>query len=141
MPTLKQIRSISLIIVVTFCLIYSEALAQRGTGRIYNPDTVETLKGTVESIETLSSKGMGPGVHIGLKTDQGHIVPVHLGPKWFMDKQALQLKQGDSIEVTGSRVTISNMPAIIASEIKRGDEVLKLRDANGYPYWSRRGRK
>ncbi len=33
-------------------------------------------------------------------------------------------------------------PALIAAEVKKGNEVMKLRDANGVPAWSggRRGR-
>jgi hypothetical protein len=40
------------------------------------------------------------------------------------------------VEVKGSRVTFEGKPAIIAAEVKKGDEVLKLRDENGFPMWS-----
>lgn len=36
----------------------------------------------------------------------------------------------------GSRVTFQGKPAVIAAEVKKGDEVLKLRDETGLPAWS-----
>lgn len=36
----------------------------------------------------------------------------------------------------GSRVNIMGRPALIASELKKGDSVLKLRDENGIPVWA-----
>ncbi|MDI6852119.1 MAG: hypothetical protein QME75_00745 [Deltaproteobacteria bacterium] len=43
---------------------------------------------------------------------------------------------GDRLEVTGSRITYQGNPAIIASEVKKGDKALKLRDAQGIPAWA-----
>jgi hypothetical protein len=40
------------------------------------------------------------------------------------------------VEVTGSRVTFDGKPALIAAEIKKGNEALTLRDASEYPVWS-----
>jgi hypothetical protein len=31
---------------------------------------------------------------------------------------------------------LDGKPALIAAEVKKGDEVMKLRDANGVPAWS-----
>ena len=36
----------------------------------------------------------------------------------------------------GARTTFAGKPAIIAAEVKKGDEVLKLRDDSGFPVWS-----
>lgn len=107
--------------------------------RMYNPQTVENLSGEVEKVELFTPRrGMSQGVHIILKTEKGSI-PVHLGPSWYIDKQGLKFAPGDKVQVTGSRVTFNNKPAIIASEVKKGDQTLKLRDEKGFPAWSRRG--
>jgi hypothetical protein len=47
-----------------------------------------------------------------------------------------KIQKGDTIEVKGSRVTITGKPAIIAAEVKKGDNVLVLRDNNGIPAWT-----
>ena len=48
-----------------------------------------------------------PGMQVHgllLKTDKGNIT-VQLGPPAYVRKQGFDLKQGDSLEVTGSQVT------------------------------------
>ncbi|HLK12947.1 MAG TPA: DNA-binding protein [Candidatus Binatia bacterium] len=112
-----------------------------GQGRLYDPKTVETVRGEVLAVERVSQgRGRGYGVHLSLKTDK-ETIPVHLGPMWFLEKQKLQVKAHDQVEVTGSRVELGGKPVLIAAEIKRGDATLELRDQAGIPRWSgRRGR-
>ncbi len=105
-------------------------------GRMYDPKTVETIRGAVEKVEKITPmRGMSYGVHILVKTDKGTI-DVHLGPGWYMDNQDVKIMAGDEVEVTGSRITFRNRPAIIAAEVKKGDKVLTLRDPNGIPVWA-----
>jgi hypothetical protein len=40
------------------------------------------------------------------------------------------------VEVKGSCITFGGNPAIIAAEVKKGDDVMKLRDDNGVPAWA-----
>jgi hypothetical protein len=110
-------------------------------GRLYNPSTVTTVVGNVVAVNQMTPmKGMGPGIHVELKTDEGN-VDVHLGPAWYLDRQDTRIQKGDRIEVKGSRVTVGGKPALIAAEVRKGDELLKLRDEQGIPVWSgwRRG--
>ena len=107
-----------------------------GYQRMYNPATVETVTGTIESIDrTVPMKGMSRGVHVTLKTEKGP-VSVHLGPEWYVERLDGKLAIGDLVEVKGSRVTFAGNPAIIAAEVKKGDAVLKLRDDSGTPAWA-----
>lgn len=132
----------------------SVALAQpwkgwRGSGgwgiggnyqRMYNPATVETLSGTVESVEQIiPNKGMSRGVHLMLKTEK-ETIAIHLGPSWFVERLDIKINKGDGIEVTGSRVNFDGKPAVIAAEVKKGESVLVLRDSSGIPVWSGRKR-
>ncbi len=104
--------------------------------RMYNPATVETVTGNVESVEKVTPmKGMRYGIHLMLKTDK-ETIPVHLGPGWFIERLDTRLVKGDTVEVKGSRVTVAGKPAIIAAEVKKGEETLKLRDENGVPVWA-----
>lgn len=107
--------------------------------RMYDVTTVETLKGTVASVEkmTMRNRGMrrGYGIHVMLETGT-ETIPVHLGPSWFLDKQDVKIQKGDKIEVLGSRITYDDKPAVVAAEVKKGSNVLKLRDDKGFPYWS-----
>ena len=141
---------IGLLVAISILLTASIALAQpwkgwRGSGgwgmgtqyqKMYNPATVETVSGTVESIDkNTPMKGMHYGIHLLLKTDK-ETIPVHLGPGWYIERLDTKIEKGDKIEVKGSRITFQGKPAIIASEVKKGDNILKLRDDNGIPAWS-----
>jgi hypothetical protein len=78
---------------------------------------------------------MSYGVHLTLKTDK-ETVSVHLGPGWYIENQDVKIEPKDKVEVTGSRVTFDGKPAVVAAEIKKGDESIKLRDESGYPVWT-----
>lgn len=105
-------------------------------GRMYNPATVETVSGTVESVDKIIPvKGMYAGVHVMLKTDK-EAVSVHLGPEWYIERLDTEIGKGDNIEVKGSRVTFDGKAAIIAAEVKKGDSILVLRDNAGIPAWA-----
>jgi hypothetical protein len=109
--------------------------------RMFDPKTVETLSGEVVSVDQAASgRSMASGVHFTLKTEK-ETVPVHLGPSWYLEKQAVTIAPGDKVEVTGSRITYQGKPAIIAAEVKKGGQVLKLRDATGVPAWAGQGRR
>jgi hypothetical protein len=117
--------------------------AQRGgpggggpQGRFYDPKTVETVSGEILGLDTFSGRHGMAGVHANLKTDKGETIPVHLGPAWYLDKQSVTLKQGDKVTVRGSRITFDGKPAIIAAEVTRQGQTLRLRDDNGVPVWA-----
>ena len=103
---------------------------------MYDPAKVETLSGTVEAItQVMPMKGMRSAVALTLKTDK-ETVSVHLGPEWYISRLDTKIEKGDTIEVKGVRATFFGKPSIIAGEIKKGDNVLVLRDSTGIPVWS-----
>jgi hypothetical protein len=107
-------------------------------GRLYDPQTVETVAGDVVEVFTVESPrdASGHGVHIRLRTDR-EIVPVHLGPEWYVQAQDLQIESGERITVTGSRVMLERQPVLLAAMVQRGDgDVLIFRDDDGFPRWS-----
>ncbi|HZV45975.1 MAG TPA: hypothetical protein VFG06_01340 [Thermodesulfovibrionales bacterium] len=104
--------------------------------KMYNPKTVETITGVVVSVDKITPmKGMSHGVHMILKTDK-ETIAVHLGPSWYIENQDIKIEQKDKVEVRGSRITFEGKPAIIAAEVQKGNEILKLRDEKGLPVWS-----
>lgn len=104
--------------------------------RMFETKSVDTVSGEVVNVDQIvPNKGMSRGVHLVLKTDK-ETLSVHLGPAWYLENQDVKLEKKDRIEVTGSRITFGGKPAIIASEVRKGDEVLTLRDKAGLPVWS-----
>ena len=138
-------------IMVAFGLILaSGSYAQRGMkwkgsggwgpgaqySRMFDPKTVETISGEVVSVDKITPmKGMYYGVHLMVRTEKG-MISVHLGPGWYLENQDVKIEPKDKIEIKGSRVTFEGKPVIIAAEVKKGDERLKLRDENGFPAWA-----
>lgn len=137
--------AIALSLILTSSIAFAAWRGWRGSGgwgmgsqyqRMYNPATVETLTGTVESVDKITPmKGMMYGVHLLLKTDK-EAISVHLGPGWYIERLDTKIEKGDKVEVKGSRITFDGKPAIIAAEIKKGDSVLILRDSSGIPAWA-----
>jgi hypothetical protein len=104
--------------------------------RLYDAKTVETVKGEVVGVDRFSpGKGMGYGVHLQLKTDK-ETLSVHLGPSWYIENQDTRIEAKDVVEVKGSRVIFEGKPALIAAEVKKGDDTLRLRDQDGYAFWA-----
>ena len=140
------------LIIILSVLLATSAFAQTGPGmrwqgsggwgmggkyqHMYDPQTVESVKGTVESIETPAPmRGMHHAVIIVLKTDKGTI-PVHLGPEWYIERLDVKIQKGDVIGVRGSSVEFNGRHIIIAAEVQKGSQVLTLRDDKGIPVWA-----
>ena len=109
--------------------------------RMYNPKTVETLSGEVVSLEktAFGRRGRSLGVHFTCRPPRDDPGPP--GAQLVSGETRPDLVSGDKVEVTGSRVTYQGQPAIIAAEVKKGGQVLKLRDAAGVPAWAGQGRR
>ncbi len=140
-------KSISTVLAI-ICLAAVPLLqAQRGkgTGRMYNPATEATIKGSIESVDQgaqgmMMKMGMGMGTHITVKTAEGD-KQVMLGPTQFLSGKGFTFAKGDQVEVTGSKVTMGGNEYLIAREVVKDGKTLTLRDKNGKPEWSGRGAK
>jgi DNA/RNA endonuclease YhcR with UshA esterase domain len=119
---------------------------RRGTqgprgARNYNPATETTFTGTVADVQTASGPGNGPGgLHLTVRNN-GETEDVRLGPASYIQSKNFTFVKGDSVTVTGSKTTVNGQQVVIAREIKKGDQVLTLRDKQGIPLWSGRGRR
>ncbi len=147
---MKKTLTLATILSLLSILFAIESFAQKGMplkgsrgwgmgapyGRMYDAKTVETISGEVVSVDKIiPSKGMSYGIHLTVKTEK-ETISVHLGPSWYLENQDVKIEPKDKIDVKGSRISFRGKPAIIAAEVKKRDETLKLRDENGFPVWS-----
>ncbi len=121
------------------------SFAQAGPGpgqraRQYDPSTEMTMKGTVAGVTQQAGRNGWNGTHLTLKTDDTAI-QVHVGPSAYVEQQGFSFANGDEIEVTGSKVKMGGQDVLLAREIKKDSNVLKLRDAQGVPLWAGKGRQ
>jgi DNA/RNA endonuclease YhcR with UshA esterase domain len=120
-------------------------LAQGGMGQRrqvpkYNPSTEVTVKGTVGEVKEVTGRRGWAGTHLTLKTEN-ETLDVHLGPASFLAEKKFKLAKGDQIEVTGSKIKYEGADALLAREVKKGNQTLTLRNAQGIPQWSRSSRR
>jgi hypothetical protein len=105
--------------------------------RMIDPNKIETIFGTVEKIDiTTPHRMMSHGVYLNLKTEK-ELIQVILGPVWYIERLDFQLNVGDQVEVKGFPVILQGKQSMIAAEIKKGNDLLILRDIHGIPVWSR----
>jgi len=136
MRTLKLL-SVSIVSVGLASAVYAQG-GMRGGGN-YNPATETTVTGTIDSVNDVPSSGRGGGgLHLVLALPAGPL-EVHVGPASFVSSKNVAFTKGDALTIVGSKVTMAGQEVVIAREIKKGDQVLTLRDAKGLPLWSGRG--
>ena len=113
----------------------------RGTPR-YDPAKEITLKGIVNDVKEQTCRNCGvraAGVHLVLDTN-GETIEVHVGPAWFLQKNSYTFSKGDTLEIIGSKVQLAGADVVLARQIRKGDSLMTLRDARGFPAWSGRRR-
>lgn len=104
-------------------------------GRGYDLNKVETVDGEVVSVDTyMSRRGVSQGVHLLVNTGR-ETVEVHLAPSWYLEDRDFAIAPEDKITIVGSRMNVDGQQAIVASQIKKGNETLILRDEGGFPLW------
>jgi sporulation protein YlmC with PRC-barrel domain len=112
-------------------------------GKAFSAGTVKTITGTVESVGSFKPEGAMAGATGGLrlrvKTSEGQTMIVHAGPISYAEQQQFYVMPGDQITITGSETKMRGRSVILASEVKKDDKTLALRDKSGKPMWSMGG--
>ena len=110
----------------------------RGPGaRPFDPNSMTAFQGDIVDVQRIA-RGRHQGVHLTVAMGSEQVT-VHLGPDFYVDGQPLKLAKGDRVEVKGARTTFNGETVVIALEVRRGDQVLALRDTGGVPLWRGQG--
>lgn len=114
----------------------SKACGGCGAGGMYDPAKAEVMTGQVVSVQRIESM-RGPGKGIVLTVNVGSETrAVHLGPSWYLERQNVQIAEGDQVEIKGADTVRPRGTVFLAAEVKKGSEVLILRDEKGVPAWA-----
>lgn len=104
---------------------------------MFQPGTVETVRGTVQSVGTFRLQGVShAGLRLRIKTDEGKMLVVRVGPLSYIEHQNISFHRGDQVTVTGSPVRAGWRHVIVASQITMGDKTVTLRTKEGKPLWN-----
>jgi sporulation protein YlmC with PRC-barrel domain len=118
----------------------------------FDPNAMTTVTGVIDSVGTFTPdeirrssqrdhdrSGHTPdtvdGIRLRVKTTDGNRVTVYAGPQPFADKNNIQFYYGDNVKITGSKVNVDGRGVIMATEITKGNQTLKLLDNTGRPLW------
>lgn len=101
----------------------------------YDVNNVQEFKGEIIRIDQfVPNRGMGNGYEIVLRTTTGERI-VHVGPVWYVKDLSVKLQVGDWVEVEGSEFDFNGQLVIMAGEIERNEEKMRLRNERGQPMW------
>lgn len=127
---------------IAAALATTPAFAQGGKGmgmHHYNKSTERTVTGVVEKVLTHQAKNGGTGLHLSFKAETG-VLDVHVGPTNWLSSKKYEFAAGDTLTVTGSATQVNGADVFIAREIVKGGQTFTLRNADGFPLWSGRGK-
>ncbi len=123
---------------VVLCLVLSAALITLSVGGQeaqtprtqaprYKFTTEVNVTGVVQEVKHQASPTGLLGTHLIVWVGSEKL-DVHLG---LTRSEKVQFFPGDLVEVTGSRLRYANADLVLAREIKKGDQVLILRNSRG----------
>jgi hypothetical protein len=101
---------------------------------IFDPQAVTTVEGDIVNVQAGQGR-RGQGVFLTLAVGSED-VQVIVGPSFYLDQQSVKLAAGEKVEVKGSRTRWGGQAVLVAQEIRKGNEVLPLRDGDGVPLWA-----
>ena len=108
--------------------------------KLYSLDEWDDFKGYVVGFKKIIPlSGMAPGVALLVRDrDSKEVVIVHLGPRAFVNPNAVGVRKGDKIKVKGVWAEIKGKEVFMASKVKKGDHFeYKLRlTKDGTPFWT-----
>lgn len=117
--------------------------------RLWNPSRRAEITGTIEKVGYYAPAGrnMGEGVELvikpytralmpGEKRPTLHTVTTQLGPAWYVEQNLPDLRRGQQVTIGGSWVTMGRHEILMASSLRREQQTVQLRNAQGMPAWA-----
>jgi DNA/RNA endonuclease YhcR with UshA esterase domain len=93
------------------------------------------IKGVIDEVKDRNCPISGTlGSHLMIKAD-GKVYEVHVAPTKFVKSYEVVFQKGDEVEIKGIKTTYQGVDAILAREIKRGNDDFLFRDPQGKPIW------
>ena len=132
--------SITLVVILlgTSCLFSQpgRGMNQSDITKLYNTATEATVEGKIFKVEVADSGyGRFQGVIVDLKTNDKE-VKAYIAPNWYLNNEKIELKNDQSLTVTGSQVTHNNQPLLIGRTMKYNGKEITIRDSKGVPLWA-----
>jgi hypothetical protein len=106
--------------------------------KLYHENAVQTVRGVITDTKTITLKDGVQFMQMDVATEHG-MVPVHLGPVWYMNEYSdrFDVNKGRSVSVVGSPGTVHGKEVLVASGLinDEGKQHMRLRHPDGIPAW------
>lgn len=102
-------------------------------GKTLQTESTEKFNGVVKSVNRVQLPNEAQ-IQIVLSTEQGDQLVI-VGPASFVDQSKIKLQAGDKVVVTGYRITANGKDVVVAAQIQRNGNTLKLLNDNRMPQW------
>jgi DNA/RNA endonuclease YhcR with UshA esterase domain len=131
---------VALLLIAVGMLITPVSFAQKSDSSAepvpkYDVSQEAKFKGVVDEVKdrTCPISG-GMGSHLMVKIDN-QVYEVHIASTKFVKNYEVGFEKGDQVEITGMKTRFQDADAILAREIKRGNDDFLFRDEKGKPIW------
>ncbi len=94
------------------------------------------LEGEVTGVERVRTTTYGEQVEVSIKTSDGSIKRVAVGPSWFVNATNAAPMRGDKVVVDAMRLPRDPEQLLAARNYRTGSRELRLRDTGGSPAWA-----
>jgi sporulation protein YlmC with PRC-barrel domain len=102
----------------------------------YDLASVQTVNGEITTIGSVQvGKSKEERVRLRIVVGEGREIIVYAAPATFEHQQALRLRAGNTIKVTGAPAKHCTHTVLMASDITSSGKTAKLRDSQGHPSW------
>ena len=122
-------------ILLAALMVFGCPRSARGQQPLFDSTTIRTVRGVVLEVHRTPQGGAGEGLVFFTLATPTDTLAVRLGPGSVLDRSRIVFAPGDTLEVTGSRITLFDEPTIVATELRAGSRFLALRDRRGRPVW------
>jgi hypothetical protein len=124
--------------------VLSPVRAQMGQGMGIGPDYYDgsssvVIHGVIETVEANAYNCRWGATELTLKAGRDTYI-VQLGPTTFLAGNDFNIAKGDELRVSGFKFTCQGTAFLIAREVTKGGKTLTLRNAQGVPAWTGRGK-
>ncbi|HUN88475.1 MAG TPA: hypothetical protein VMU28_06770 [Terriglobales bacterium] len=126
-----------LLVAIVIVALSSFAFAQKVDPLKYNVKTeVHLDKAVVQDVQDVTLPNGQHRMTLSVKSGSD-LYTVSLSPKAYLEIMDATFKQGDEVQITGSKVTDSDgKTVILAREVVKGGDTLVFRDKSGEPAWT-----
>ena len=94
------------------------------------------VEGEVTRVERVRSGSFGEQIIVSVQSGNGAVTRVALGPSWYVNGAVAAPMRGDKVIIETVAMPRDPNQLMAGYELRRGERVLKLRDADGRPLWA-----